>query len=128
MPVKYLSIEQVVFLHNEIVKKTGGSLDVRDWNLIHSAVFRPQSSFAGKDLYPDIFKKAGALWQSLIKNHGFIDGNKRITSSTSLLFLDINHVKLKYTHTELVKFTVNSKNQNYSVYKIAAWLKKHTKA
>ena len=126
MSIVYLTIEQVVFLHDEIVKKTGGSLGIRDWNLLHSAIFRPQSSFAGKDLYPNIFKEAGALWQSLTKNHGFIDGNKRTSSSATLMFLEINNLKLKYSHQELVEFAVNSENKNFSVEIIAAWLQAHT--
>ena len=125
MDLQYLTVEQVVFIHDEIIKKSGGSFGVRDWDLLHSAVFRSQASFAGKDLYSNIFLKTGALWQSLSKNHGFIDGNKRTSSSSSFLFLEINNINIKVAHVDLIKFAVDSENKNYSVKKIATWLKDH---
>ncbi len=75
--MKYLSAEQVLFIHSRLIDETGGSHGIRDTGLLQAAVERPKATFGGKDLYPDIFYKAAALLESLIKNHPFIDGNKR---------------------------------------------------
>jgi death-on-curing protein len=83
--VKYLSATQVLFVHSRLIDTTGGAHGIRDLGLLQSAVSRPKATFGGKDLYPDIFHKAAALMESLVKNHPFIDGNKR-TAITSRVF------------------------------------------
>ena len=65
----FLNIAQVLFIHDQVVKKFGGSHGIRDMGLIESAVARPQATFGGKYLYHSLFDKAGALLQSLLKNH-----------------------------------------------------------
>ncbi|TSC87590.1 MAG: death-on-curing family protein [Microgenomates group bacterium Gr01-1014_7] len=76
--VQYLTVVQVLFIHDQMVKRFGGSFGVRDLGLIESAVARPEASFDGQDLYTNIFDKAAALLQSLLKNHPFVDGNNSI--------------------------------------------------
>ena len=75
--MKYLSLEDVLLYHERIIQESGGSEGIRDFGLLHSAIERPKASFAGKDLYQDIFTKAAALVHSLVLNHPFIDANKR---------------------------------------------------
>lgn len=100
---------------------------VRDIGLLESAVGRPLASFDGKDLYPDIFYKSAALLQSLLKNHPFVDGNKRTALSSAGLFLRINGYMLRNMHKEEVKFAIRVDNEHLSLEQIAAWLKRHTK-
>lgn len=119
----YLTVAQVLFIHDRMVKLFGGSHGVRDLGLVESAVGRPQSSFGGEDLYPDIFSKAAALLQSLLKNHPFVDGNKRTALSSAGIFLKENGWKLKNKHKEEVEFAVKVDNQNLSLEEIASWLK-----
>jgi death on curing protein len=83
----YLTTAEVVQLHSWVIQQSGGSPGVRDINLIDSAVYQPQATFAGQELYPTIAEKAAALGFSLAMNHGFIDGNKRIAHAAMETFL-----------------------------------------
>lgn len=88
--LKYLSVKQVILIHSDIIRNFGGSLGIHSKDLLESAVFRMQASFGGKDLYPTVFDKAAALFESLIKNHPFVDGNKRTAFVAAVTFLEIN--------------------------------------
>ncbi|TSC65882.1 MAG: death on curing protein [Microgenomates group bacterium Gr01-1014_80] len=119
---KYLTVAQVLFIHDQMIKRFGGSFGVRDLGLIESAVFRPQASFGGQDLYENIFDKAAALLQSLLKNHPFVDGNKRTALTSAGLFLKMNGWKLKNTHDEEVEFAVDVDNKQLPIEQISKWL------
>lgn len=77
-----------------MIDKTGGSHGVRDLGLLESAVMRPKATFGGEELYSDVFSKAAALMHSLIRNHPFVDGNKRTGIAAAGLFLAQNGVQL----------------------------------
>ena len=81
--MSHLTAEQVLFIHYRLIEETGGIHGIRDIPLLQSAVARPMATFGSDDLYPDIFSKAAALMHSIIKNHPFVDGNKR-TSITEV--------------------------------------------
>lgn len=76
--MRYLTLAEVVRLHQRVIERSGGSDGVRDEGGLDSAVHQPQMTFGGDDLYPTLAAKAAALGFSLIKNHPFVDGNKRI--------------------------------------------------
>ena len=124
--MKYLNIGQVINIHDEMLKVGGGKDGIRDFSLLHSAVERSRTSFGGKLLYPDIWFQAAALMQSLVKNHAFIDGNKRTALFSTLRFLNINSYDLLIITNEAVSFVLDVEVKNYSVKKIAKWLKKHS--
>ncbi|HVZ58718.1 MAG TPA: type II toxin-antitoxin system death-on-curing family toxin [Patescibacteria group bacterium] len=124
--MKYLTTAQVLAVHDQMVKRFGGSLDVRDLGLIESAVNRPQSTFDNEDLYPDIFLKAASLMHSLLKNHAFVDGKKRTAYSSCGVFFKINGYQLNNMHQENLEFTMNIENNSISLEEIASWLRKHT--
>src|SRR5579859_834077 len=86
--VIYVSLEDLLIIHTDQIERYGGSHGIRDIGLIESALFRPQSSFGGEDLYPDFFDKAAVLVHSLLLNHAFVDGNKRTAMATVLVFLE----------------------------------------
>lgn len=125
--VKYLSPQQVVLIHDRMLKRFGGSAGLRDVGLLESAVGRPQASFDRNDLYVTIFDKAAALLQSLLKNHPFVDGNKRTALTSAGIFLKINGYQLINAHKEEVEFAIRVDNEHLSLEHIASWLKKHTK-
>ncbi len=125
--VKYLTTPQVLAIHDQMVKRFGGSHGVRDIGLIESAVERPRMTFDGKDLYPDIFLKAAALMHSLLKNHAFVDGNKRTAYSSCGIFLKLNRYKLENMHKRSLEFAMNVENNSLALEEIAKWLKKHSK-
>lgn len=86
----YLERDEVIQLHDMLIAQSGGSTGIRDLGLLDSALAQPQMSFGGADLYPTIAEKAGALGFSLIKNHAFVDGNKRIGHAAMESFLVAN--------------------------------------
>lgn len=122
----YLSVTQVLAIHDQLIDRFGGSHGVRDLALIESALARPQASFDDIDLYPDIYSKAAALLQSLLKNHPFVDGNKRTALSSVGIFLEQNGIILENFHQEEVEFAVRVDNQNLTPEQIAKWLADHS--
>lgn len=78
--MRYLSLQEVVSLHSLVIAQSGGSSGLRDRGALESAVAQPEASFGGEDLYPDLPSKAAALGHSLIQNHPFVDGNKRVVT------------------------------------------------
>ena len=123
--VVYLSITQVLAIHDQMIKRFGGLNGIRDIGLIESALFRPQSTFDGKDLYPSIFDKAAALLHSLLKNHPFVDGNKRTALTSTGIFLNLNRYTLVNSYNEELSFTLKAAHNELTVVDIALWLKEH---
>lgn len=99
--MKTLSKRQVLLLHEQLVAETGGSAGVRDEGLLESALSAPFQGFGGVDAYPSIQQKAARLGYGLVKNHPFVDGNKRIGAHAMLVFLALNGIELEYTQREL---------------------------
>jgi death-on-curing protein len=123
----YLSTIQILAIHDQMIRRFGGSPGLRELDLLESAVGRPQATFDGKDLYETLFDKAAALLQSLLKNHPFVDGNKRTALTSAGLFLQTNGYTLMNQHDEEVKFAVQVDNEQLTVVKIAQWLKSNAK-
>ena len=122
----YLTAQQVLFLHARLVAETGGSHGVRDLSMLLSALGRPQASYDKQDLYPDLFTKSAALMDSLIRNHPFMDGNKRTGIAASALFLRTNGFQLNATNTELEIYTLQVAQSEHTIEEIAAWLQINT--
>lgn len=100
----YFTLDQVLRIHSALVQKTGGSDGLRDKNLLDSALKSPFQTFSLEDLYPTFLEKAAVLCYSLVQNHPFVDGNKRIGVHLMLLFLELNNFNLSYSQKELVDF------------------------
>ena len=90
-----LSLEKVLLLHEILSEETGGDPGVRDLALLDSALESAFQTFGGEDLYPSKEEKGARIGYSLISNHAFVDGNKRIGMYALLVFLEINGVKLR---------------------------------
>lgn len=105
--MKLLSKEQVILLHHDLIKTTGGTDGIRDEAFLDSALHAPFQSFGGIDSFPSIQQKAARLVFGLIKNHAFVDGNKRIGTHTMLVFLALNGIELSYTQEELSGFILS---------------------
>ena len=123
----FFEAEQVVKIHSSLIARTGGMEGVRDWNLLDSALKSPFQTFGGSELYPDILDKASQLCYSLIENHPFADGNKRIGVHLTLLFLKLNDVDLEYSQQELIDFGLGVASGRFSKDEVKAWLLKHRK-
>ena len=96
-----LSKMQILLLHEQLIAKTGGSSGLRDEGMLDSALNAPFQTFDGKDAYPSLQQKAARLCFCLVKDHPFVDGNKRIGAHVMLVFLALNGIELQYTQTEL---------------------------
>jgi death on curing protein len=93
--VRYLSLAEVLELHRRIMRASNGAVAIRDLGALESALAQPRASFAGEDLYPDLAAKATALAFSLINNHPFVDGNKRVGHAALETFLMLNGDELE---------------------------------
>ena len=122
--MKVFTVRQILILHERMIQKYGGSSGVRDMGMLESAVGRPFATFGGEDLYPDIFMKAGAFIQSIVKNHPFIDGNKRTAFSGTIAFLLANGVFISVNINQAVKWMLRVANENITVDEITDWLKR----
>jgi death-on-curing protein len=91
---RYLSLREILTLHERIAAGSGGGVGVRDLGLLESAIAQPRQSFDGADLHPSTIDKAAALGFSLISNHPFVDGNKRVGHAALEVFLILNGYEL----------------------------------
>ena len=96
-----LSKPQILLLHEQLIAETGGSSGLRNEGMLDSALNAPFQSFGGEDVYPSLQQKAARLCFGLVKNHPFVDGNKRIGAHVMLVFLALNGIELQHTQTEL---------------------------
>ena len=122
--MRYLTVEQALFLHARLIVETGGSHGVRDLGLLQSAITRPQASFEGSELYPDIYTKAAALLESLANNHPFLDGNKRTAITATALFMKYNGYRLTASNDEVVTFMMAVAQGEMHFDAITDWFRK----
>jgi len=121
--MNYLSAEQILFIHARLIEETGGSHGVRDLGMLLSAIGRPQASFDDQDLYLDLFSKAAALMESLIRNHPFIDGNKRTGVTAAGLFLYRNGYRLTATNADLIATTMKIAQSQSYLEELTIWFR-----
>ena len=117
----YLTIEEALFIHDELIKAFGGAKGVRDLGLIESALLRPQTGY-----YADIIEEAAALWESLAMNHGFIDGNKRVAYACLELFLQMNGADVSAGNDDVERFIYSQLEAGtFRKDVLKAWLRAH---
>jgi death-on-curing protein len=120
-----LTKEQVVSIHSSLIKASGGTDGVRDEGLLESALESPFQTFDGHDLYPSIIQKAARIGYSLVSNHSFIDGNKRIGIHIMLVFLAINGIDISCTQEDLIKIGLSLADGTMTFEELSAWLSSH---
>ena len=106
MSVVFPSIADVLTLHAETLKRHGGAEGIRDINLLESALAQPMATFGGQFLHEDRFLMAAAYLFHLVRNHPFVDGNKRTGLAVALAFLDVNGVTIARGTEELFELTI----------------------
>ena len=119
------SREKVLLLHKLISEETGGDPNLRDIGLLDSALESAYQTFGGEDLYPSKEEKAARIGYSLISNHAFVDGNKRIGAHAMLMTLALNQIAISYTQTELVRIITDVASGGSSYNDLVAWLNEH---
>lgn len=124
---EYLTPQQILFIHYRLIETTGGSHGIRDIGALQSAAARPQATFGGEELYPGPLAKAGALFESLAKNHPFIDGNKRTAVGAAALFLRRNGFSLETSQDDLYVFTMKMATGEAGAREAAEWLRERSR-
>jgi len=121
-----ISETDILLLHKLSIVDFGGAREVRDRNLLLSAVSRPFQTFDGKELYPSPYEKAAALGESLIINYPFVDGNKRTALLAMLALLEEYSIKLSADSDEVYNFVIAMSTAEKRFEEIVAWLKTKT--
>ncbi|MDY3302901.1 MAG: type II toxin-antitoxin system death-on-curing family toxin [Clostridia bacterium] len=119
-----ISKEKVMLLHQLIAEETGGGVGVRDEGLLDSALNNAYSTFGGEELYKTKEEKAASLGFSLISNHAFVDGNKRIGVYVMLTFLEAEGIKMNCTNADVVDLGLSVADGKMKYDEILKWIKK----
>ena len=125
--INKLSKEQIIKQHKALIKQYGGIDGIRDIGLLESALATPFQTFDGVQIYPSIQAKASQLAYGIIKNHPFVDGNKRTGIHTMLLYLGINGVILDVTQQDLIDITILVADGSASRDDLLHWIISHEK-
>lgn len=120
-----LSKKQVLTLHSQLVAETGGIDGLRDEGMLESALHAPFQSFAGEEVCPSLQQKAARLCFGLVKNHPFVDGNKRIGTHAMLVFLALNGIDLDYTQDALSRIILSLAAGDINQNDLLRWIIEH---
>lgn len=128
MSLRRISKQQILQMHSKMIIKTGGIDGLRDEGLLDSAMAAPFQSFAGVEIYPSIQQKAARLCYGIVKNHPFLDGNKRIGAHAMLSFLMLNSLALKCSDEELSDIIISLAAGRIGQDELCRWVESKTVA
>jgi death on curing protein len=123
--MRYLSLREILELHDKIIEVSGGARGIRDIRVLESAVNQPRITFNQTDLYPDIITKAAALCFYLIMNHPFVDGNKRVGHAAMETFLILNGSEIEATIDDQEKIILDIAAGKLDREGFTSWLNNH---
>src|ERR1044072_7353980 len=123
--MRYLTLKEALELHRRIIEQSGGSKGIRDFGLLDSALAQPRITFGGDELYPTLVDKASALCFSLLKNHPFLDGNKRVGHSAMETFLLLNGHELAAAVQEQEEFVLRLAAGEIDRAELTEWIRSH---
>jgi death-on-curing protein len=118
-----LTLDEVLAIHAHQIDRYGGALGIRDRGLLESALAMAEATFSGEDLHPTLHEKAAAYLFHLVKNHPFVDGNKRVGLAVCLVFLRLNGVRVRASDSELVDLVLGTIENRISKADIAVFLR-----
>jgi len=120
--MRYLGVSEIIHLHHGILDCSGGSPGIRDLASLKSAVAQPRLTFAGEDLYPTLFAKAGALGFALVMGHPFVDGNKRVGHAAIETMLILNGYEISQSIDDQEAFFLSLASGNVSRAALVIWI------
>jgi death-on-curing protein len=123
--MRYLTLSEVLELYERVMEQSGGSVGIHDLNALESAIAQPRMTFGREELYPTIVEKAAALGFSMIKNHPFVDGNKRTGHAAMETFLVLNGFEIKATVDEQEKIILQVASGELGRDDFTDWLRAH---
>ena len=123
MTTTYVTIADLLYIHDEQLRRYGGAAGIRDEGLLLSALARPMGGY-----YADTVEEAAALWESLAMNHGFIDGNKRVAFASLISFLGANGYEVTAPQDEVISFIYSHLEAGtFRKDELDAWLRINTR-
>jgi death-on-curing protein len=125
MSLIFLTLDEILAIHADQIGRYGGALGVRDRALLDSALAMPEATYAGEDLHPTSFEKAAAYCFHLVKNHPFVDGNKRVGLAVALAFLAMNDLAIEASDDGLVTLVLGVAEGQQSKAAVAMFLRNH---
>ena len=123
--MRYLTLIEVLELHEAVIASSGGARGIRDVGALESAVSQPRLTFDQSDLYTDIISKAAALCFSLVMNHAFVDGNKRVGHAAMEVFLILNGLEIDASVDEQERIILDLASGRLTREELTAWVRDH---
>lgn len=124
--MRYLTLSETLEIHIRIIAQTGGALGILNLGTLEAALAQPQMTFNGIDLYPTVVEKAAALGFSLIQNHPFVDGDKRVGQAAMEIFLVLNGYEISASADEQEIVMIEIASGQLDLSGLSAWLRDHT--
>lgn len=124
--MRTLSLSEVLQIHRRVIESFGGAMGIRDLGALESAIAQPQGTFGGKDLYPTTTEKAASLCFFLVRNHAFVDGNKRVGHAAMEIFLHLNGYEFDASTDEQEKIILAVAAGEMDRLSFSAWVTQHT--
>lgn len=126
MSIRYLTIEEIIAIHQRILEEIGGRQGIRDLGLLFASCEKPKMIVGGMEVYDEIFIKTGVLLEALANYHPFVDGNKRTAFLSAKIFLRMNGYILSVATDDGKTFLLEVATKQYAFQKISQWIKTHT--
>jgi death-on-curing protein len=121
--IRYLSSNEVLLIHDHAIGEFGGSFGLMSPGQLEASIAVPRQTMFGEELYPDLLSKAAILFYLLVKNHAFVDGNKRTAALALIEFLERNGYTLDATNDELYQFTIDVASSVLTKEEVEMWIK-----
>ncbi len=121
----FLTLDEVLALHSDQIRRYGGSGGIRDRGLLSSALGTPSATFGGSFLHQSLFEMAAAYLFHLAQNHPFVDGNKRTALAAALVFLIMNDVEIRSSEDDLTDLVLGVAEGRITKSEVAVFLQKH---
>ncbi len=123
--MRYLTLPEVLLLHEGVIATSGGGTGIRDLGALESSLAQPRATFGGEELYPDLVAKAAALGFFIISNHPFVDGNKRVGHAAMEVFLVLNGHEIEAGVDEQEQLILTAAAGKLTREELEAWLRDH---
>jgi death-on-curing protein len=121
----FLSLDEVIEIHRDMITRYSGGAGIRDLGLLQSALAMPQATFGGQFLHADLYEMGAAYLFHIVQNHPFVDGNKRVGAMTTFTFLKLNGLTLRSPETEFEKVVLAVAQGKLGKAAVAEFLRKH---
>lgn len=125
MDPDFLSLDEVLVLHEDRIRRYGGTAGIQDLELLSSALGTVSASFGGELLHGSLFEMAAAYLFHITRNHPFLDGNKRTGLAAALVFLSMNNVEIEAGEDELTDLVLGVAEGRVSKAEVAVFLQTH---